>query len=147
MTKYSTEGSDRLVYEPDTIDKNAPMSTSTRRAYYSDLQVFIEKTGRALPVTMDGSNSKSGPKVSLAEHIYCSFHPKYSIGKVIRKFKSITARELFRRLPELKKELWGGEFLDGYYASTVGEDENWSVVKKHVHDQGKNSKEEQLRLL
>lgn len=53
MTKYSTEGSDRLVYEPDTIDKNAPMSTSTRRAYYSDLQVFIEKTGRALPVTMD----------------------------------------------------------------------------------------------
>jgi putative transposase len=30
-------------------------------------------------------------------HILCSFHPKYSIGEVVRKFKSITARELFRK--------------------------------------------------
>jgi len=30
-------------------------------------------------------------------HILCSFHPKYSIGEVVRKFKSLTARELFKR--------------------------------------------------
>ena len=40
-------------------------------------------------------------------HILCSFHPKYSIGEVVRKFKSITARELFRKFPELKKRLMG----------------------------------------
>ena len=81
-------------------------------------------------------------------HILCSFHPKYSIGEVVRKFKSITARELFRRFPALKKELWGGEFWsDGYYASTVGEGGNWSVVKKYVRDQGKDPGTEQLRLL
>ena len=81
-------------------------------------------------------------------HILCSFHPKYSIGEVVRKFKSITARELFRKFPALKKELWGGEFWsDGYYASTVGEDGNWSVVKKYVRDQGKDPGTEQLRLL
>lgn len=38
-------------------------------------------------------------------HILCSFHPKYSIGEVVRKFKSITARELFKKYPKLKKEL------------------------------------------
>ena len=67
---------------------------------------------------------------------------------MVRKFKSITARELFRRFPALKKELWGGEFWsDGYYASTVGEGGNWSVVKKYVRDQGKDPGTEQLRLL
>ena len=81
-------------------------------------------------------------------HILCSFHPKYSIGEVVRKFKSITARELFKTFPELKKSLWGGEFWsDGYYAATVGEGGNWAVVKKYVHNQGKTPESEQLRLL
>jgi putative transposase len=54
-------------------------------------------------------------------HLLVSFHPKYTIGQIVRIFKSITARELFKSYPELKKELWGGEFWsDGYYASTVG---------------------------
>ena len=80
--------------------------------------------------------------------ILCSFHPKYSIGEVFRKFKSITARELFKTFSELKKSLWGGEFWsDGYYAATVGEGGNWAVVKKYVHNQGKTPESEQLRLL
>jgi len=42
----------------------------------------------------------------------------------------------------------GGEFWsDGYYAATVGEGGNWSVVTKYVCDQGKDPKVEQLRLL
>ena len=81
-------------------------------------------------------------------HILCSFHPKYSIGEVVRKFKSITARELFKKFPDLKKELWGGElWSDGYYAATIGEGGNWAVVKKYVRDQGKNPEAYQLRLL
>ena len=80
-------------------------------------------------------------------HILCSFHPKYSIGEVVRKFKSITARELFKRFVWLKKELWGGElWSDGYYAATVGERGNWSVVEKYIRDQGKQPEIEQLRL-
>ena len=81
-------------------------------------------------------------------HILCSFHPKYSIGEVVRKFKSITARELFIKFPALKKELWGGEFWsDGYYVATVGERGNWSVVERYVKNQGKVPKAVQLRLL
>jgi putative transposase len=40
-------------------------------------------------------------------HLLCSFHPKYSVGRMVQKFKSITARELFKTFPELRKELWG----------------------------------------
>ena len=75
-------------------------------------------------------------------HILCSFHPKYSIGDVIRTYKSITARQLFLKFPELKKSLWGGEFWsDGYYVSTVGEKGNWLVVEKYVKNQGKEDGE------
>ena len=80
-------------------------------------------------------------------HILCSFHPKYSIGEVVRKFKSITARELFKKYPSLKKELWGGEFwANGYYVSTVGEGGNWNIVKEYVRKQGEDPDVVQLRL-
>src|ERR1035438_2253958 len=39
-------------------------------------------------------------------HLLVSFHPKYSIGEIVRILKSLTARQLFSQLPELKKELW-----------------------------------------
>ena len=64
-------------------------------------------------------------------HIFFSFHPKYSIGETVRKFKSITERELFKEFSWLRKELLGEEFWsDGYYASTVGEGGNWDIVKR-----------------
>jgi putative transposase len=70
-------------------------------------------------------------------HLLVSFHPKYSIGQIVRLFKSITARELFLAHPELKRDLWGGEFWsDGYYASTVGTGGNWAVVEQYVKNQG-----------
>lgn len=80
-------------------------------------------------------------------HILCSFHPKYSIGEVVRKFKSITARELFCKFEWLREELWGGElWSDGYYAATVGERGNWEVVEKYVRAQGSSLQDAQLRL-
>ena len=78
-------------------------------------------------------------------HLLVSFHPKYNIVQIVRIFKSITARELFTSHPELKKELWGGEFWsDGYYASTVGTGGNWAIVERYVANQGKNIKDLQL---
>ncbi|WP_316359218.1 IS200/IS605 family transposase [Candidatus Neptunichlamydia sp. REUL1] len=76
----------------------------------------------------------------------CSCHPKYSVGEVVRKFKSITAGELFKTYPELKKDLWGGGFwTDGYYVATIAEGGDWKVVKKYVKNQGKLEDCDQLR--
>jgi putative transposase len=64
---------------------------------------------------------------------------------MVRRFKSITAREIFRSYPEVKKDLRGGEFwTDGYYVSTVGERGNWEVVKKYVKNQGNKEDIDQL---
>jgi len=71
-------------------------------------------------------------------HLLCTSHPKISPGQIVRVFKSITAREIFRRMSDVKRSLWGGEFwTDGYYVATVGEHGNWSVVEKHVKNRGK----------
>ena len=70
-------------------------------------------------------------------HLLCSAHPKYGPGDLVRIYKSITARELFRAFPSLKKHLWGGEFWsDGYYVATVGERNNWETVANYVKNQG-----------
>jgi putative transposase len=45
-----------------------------------------------------------------------------SVEKLIRTIKSITAKELFKRFPEIKLKLWGGIFWTSfYYANTVGQ--------------------------
>ena len=80
-------------------------------------------------------------------HLLCGIHPKVSIGRIVQIFKSITAREIFRRKPGVKKELWGGEFwTDGYYVATVGERGDWSTVEKYVQRQGR-AKEEAKQLM
>lgn len=38
-------------------------------------------------------------------HLLCSAHPKVAPGQIVRVFKSITAREIFRRKPGVKKVL------------------------------------------
>ena len=43
-------------------------------------------------------------------HFLIQSVPKYSPGQLIRLVKSITAKQIFLRFPEVKKKLWGGEF-------------------------------------
>ena len=72
-------------------------------------------------------------------HLLVSIHPKYSIGQFVRLYKSLTAKQVFLKFPEVKKDLWGGEFwTDGYYVATVGEKANWSIVERYVKNQGKH---------
>jgi REP element-mobilizing transposase RayT len=50
----------------------------------------------------------------------------------------MTAREIFCHCPQVKKQLWGGEFwTDGYFASTVGRHGNENMIADYVKKQGK----------
>ena len=65
--------------------------------------------------------------------------PTYSVTKLVRMIKSITAREVFRACRQVKKKLWGGEFWsDGYFASTVGKHGDEDTIREYVKKQGRS---------
>jgi putative transposase len=71
-------------------------------------------------------------------HFLVQSVPTYSVTKLVRMMKRITAREVFRRCPKVKKQLWGGEFwTDGYFASTVGKHGDEQTIGQYVKKQGK----------
>ena len=58
--------------------------------------------------------------------------------RIVQTIKSITARELFRQMPELRTALWGGQlWTKGYFMSTVGRTGSENAVRKYVQSQGK----------
>ena len=85
-------------------------------------------------------------------HFLIQSIPVYQPTKIARVVKSITARELFKRKPEVKHCLWGGEFWsDGYYISTVGKHKSEDAIADYVKNQGKEKEyiilhKDQLRL-
>ena len=71
-------------------------------------------------------------------HFLIQSVPMYSPTKIARIVKSITARELFKRRPEVKQKLWGGEFwTDGYFINSVSKHGSEGAVMKYVKNQGK----------
>ena len=70
-------------------------------------------------------------------HFLVQSVPTYSVTKLVTLIKSLTAREVFRRCPHVKKKLWGGEFWsDGYFASTVGKHGDEAMIGNYVKGQG-----------
>ena len=71
-------------------------------------------------------------------HFLVQSVPKLSVSEIVRTIKSITAKQLFQRHPEIEAKLWGGNFwTSGYYANTVGQYANKEVIRKYVESQGK----------
>ena len=70
-------------------------------------------------------------------HFLVQSVPTYSVTKIVTMIKSLTAREVFKRCPHVKKQLWGGEFwTDGYFAGTVGQHGNEETIGNYVKRQG-----------
>ena len=64
--------------------------------------------------------------------------PTMAVSRIVQIVKSITARELFSKHPEIKKKLWGGNlWTRGFYANTVGQYGSESMIKEYVRNQGK----------
>ena len=71
-------------------------------------------------------------------HFLIQTFPNIQISGMVKTIKSLTAREMFRQHPEVKRFLWGGEFwTDGYYLNTVGQYGNLKMIENYVKKQGK----------
>jgi REP element-mobilizing transposase RayT len=83
-------------------------------------------------------------------HFLVQSVPRLSPKRIVQIIKSLTAREIFRVCPEVKKQLWGGEFWsNGYFVSTVGQQGNEATIKKYIQGQDAEYKQlhkEQLKL-
>ena len=70
-------------------------------------------------------------------HFIIQSVPAISPTRIAQIVKSITAREVFKKKPEVKRMLWGGEFwTKGYYINTVGAKGNEAAIKNYVENQG-----------
>ena len=78
-------------------------------------------------------------------HFLIQSTPNHSPSEIIKTVKSITARRIFVEHPEVKKQLWGGEFWsDGYFVSSVGKNTNEKVIQEYVKNQGTQDEYKQL---
>ena len=70
-------------------------------------------------------------------HFLIQSVPKKSASEIIRMVKSIIAREVFKKHPEVKEKFWGGEFwTDGYFVNTVSKFGDETSISSYVRDQG-----------
>ena len=109
--------------------------------------VFSEKVEQTLKEVCEGIGQRY--EIHYAEigadedhvHFLIQSVPGLMPSKVVGITKSITAREIFKRHPEVRKLLWGGHFwTSGYYMNTVGRYGNEKVIQAYVENQGKKYK-------
>jgi len=112
-----------------------------------DVRKFVKECFKEIAIT----NEFEIEAMEIAEdhvHIFLGFPPRYSISEVVQRFKGKSAKEIFQYYPEVKKELWGGEFWeDGYFVRTVGDKVAKNIVKKYIQYHQKHEKSpQQLKL-
>lgn len=113
-----------------------------------DIKDFVEKCFKEIA----SSNEFEIDVMEVAEdhvHIFLGFPPRYSISEVVQRLKGISAREVFKMYPEVKEELWGGEFWeDGYFVRTVGDKVTKEVIRRYIeyHKEHEKSPQQQLEL-
>ncbi len=79
-------------------------------------------------------------------HFLVQSVPTYSVTKIVRILKSLISREVFKHCPEVKKQLWGGEFFGkGYFVNTVGQHGTENKIAKYVKEQGLEKEYKKLK--
>ncbi len=99
----------------------------------NDLKALFQEIGK-----------EKGFEVVLAEvdegdhiHVFATAHPKVAPSYIVKMLKGISARKLFMKYPELKRQLWGGHLWNGsFYLETVGSISE-EAIKKYIENQKK----------
>ena len=80
-------------------------------------------------------------------HIFVEAPPKYSPAEIVQIMKSISGREVFKKYPELRKQLWAGEFWnDGYFVRSVGDNVTAEIIRKYIEYQSHEDHPSQLTM-
>jgi putative transposase len=80
-------------------------------------------------------------------HIFIEVPPRYSPAQVTQIMKSVSARELFKKFPKLRKQLWAGEFWsEGYFIRSAGDKGTADIIRKYIEYQTHEENSLQLHM-
>jgi putative transposase len=70
-------------------------------------------------------------------HFLIQSTPNLSPTQIVTTIKSITAKQIFTTNPEVKQQLWGGQFWsDGFFVNTVSKHGGEKTISNYVKNQG-----------
>ncbi len=80
-------------------------------------------------------------------HVFIEAPPSYSPSEIVQVLKSISAKEVFKKYPRMRKIMWSGKMWnEGYYVRSVGDKVTSEVIKKYIKYQKYEDKDSQLRM-
>jgi putative transposase len=80
-------------------------------------------------------------------HIFVEVPPRYSPARVVQIMKSLSAREVFKQFPDLRKQFWAGELWnDGYFVRSVGDKVTADIIRKYIEYQAHEDDSIQLNM-
>jgi len=80
-------------------------------------------------------------------HIFLEAPPRYAPAEVVQIMKSISDRELFKKFPKIRKQLWAGELWnDGYFIQSVGDEVTADIIRKYIKYQSHEDSPSQLTM-
>ena len=80
-------------------------------------------------------------------HVFVEVPPRYSPARVVQVMKSISAREVFKKFPDLREQLWAGELWnDGYFVRSVGDKVTADIIRKYIEYQTHEDDSMQLNM-
>ena len=80
-------------------------------------------------------------------HIFIEAPPACSPAQVVQIMKSISARELYKKFPEMRKAMWSGKIWnEGYFVRSVGDKVTSEIIRKYIKYQRQEEEPGQLKM-
>jgi putative transposase len=80
-------------------------------------------------------------------HVFLEASPRYSPAEIVQIMKSISAREVFKKFPKLREQLWAHELWnDGYFVRSVGDKVTSDIIRKYIEYQTHENSSSQLKM-
>ena len=80
-------------------------------------------------------------------HLFIEAPPSYSPARLVQAIKSISAKELYKRFPEMRKKMWSGKmWSEGYFVRSVGDKVTADIIRRYIEYQKQEDKGTQLKM-
>lgn len=79
--------------------------------------------------------------------VFIEAPPRYAPAQVVQILKSISAREVFKKFPKMRRAKWSGMIWgDGYFVGSVGDKVTADVIRKYIQYQKQEETPSQLKM-